>query len=126
MKQEAEGMITKVMYHKLANNALEVLSERLEDELIDAEQDYKDGNLQVKIQGVGEYVFNKQPYTMQIWASSPITGPRKFDLGRDAWIDPRSGVSLQSYMGRELERINIKQKQTGDDQQSKEVADVQS
>ncbi|KAM0672370.1 frataxin [Ordospora colligata] len=116
MKQETEGMVSKVLYHKLANNALEALSERLDDEFIDAEQDYKDGNLQVKIQDIGEYVFNKQPYTMQIWASSPVTGPRKFDINRDGWTDSRSGVSLQSYIDRELEQIKMKQKRTSNGQ----------
>jgi frataxin len=35
--------------------------------------------LTIEIQGKGSYVINKQPPNKQIWLSSPISGPKRYD-----------------------------------------------
>ncbi|KAI9223058.1 hypothetical protein BC828DRAFT_338952, partial [Blastocladiella britannica] len=39
------------------------------------------------------YVINKQPPNMQLWLSSPISGPRRFDYHSELrdWVDARPG-----------------------------------
>lgn len=108
-RQALREGIPKPLYHRLADEVLANLSEHLENELCDGYADYKDGNLQVKVENVGEYMFNKQPASMQIWASSPITGPRRFDIhGNYEWIDTKNNVPLSRYVEEELKRIQSK------------------
>ncbi|KAG5858967.1 frataxin-like domain-containing protein [Encephalitozoon hellem] len=108
-RQALRKEVPKPLYHRLADEALSNLSEHLEDNLCDGYADYKDGNLQIKVGNVGEYMFNKQPASMQIWASSPITGPRRFDIYRSyEWIDTKNNVTLSKYIEEELKKIHSK------------------
>ena len=63
----------------------------------------------------GTYVINKQPPNKQIWLSSPITGPKRFDYclasegqndkegtGKGSWIYARDGSSLSNLIHEEL------------------------
>lgn len=63
----------------------------------------------------GTYVLNKQPPNKQIWLSSPITGPKRFDWvlkgesmahkeggASGDWVYLRDGTSLISVMRKEL------------------------
>lgn len=61
------------------------------------------------------YVLNKQPPNKQIWLSSPISGPKRFDWvvlqegqnfkegsGSGDWIYLRDGTSLTDIIRKEL------------------------
>lgn len=63
----------------------------------------------------GTYVINKQPPNKQIWLSSPITGPKRYDYviaseGQDAkegtgtgeWVYLRDGSTLNELLNKEL------------------------
>lgn len=63
----------------------------------------------------GTYVINKQPPNRQIWLSSPLSGPKRYDFvivseGQDAkegtgagdWIYLRDGSSLNDLLIKEL------------------------
>lgn len=71
--------------------------------------------LNVTFPPAGTYVLNKQPPNKQIWLSSPITGPKRFDWvvkGDDMaskeggatgdWIYLRDGTSLIGLLRKEL------------------------
>lgn len=73
------------------------------------------GVLNITFPPNGTYVLNKQPPNKQIWLSSPITGPKRFDwvvkdAGMDAkegsaigdWVYLRDGTSLISLLRKEL------------------------
>lgn len=73
------------------------------------------GVLTVDKPGIGTYVLNKQPPNKQIWLSSPITGPKRFDWvvygesmhqkadgGIGDWIYLRDGSSLTELLRKEL------------------------
>lgn len=62
----------------------------------------------------GTYVINKQPPNKQIWLSSPISGPKRFDYvvtseGQDSkqdtaaggWVYLRDGTYLNEIMQKE-------------------------
>jgi frataxin len=64
----------------------------------------------------GTYVINKQPPNKQIWLSSPLSGPKRYDLcvlgesqgdkggtAKGEWIYTRDGSSLSELIMRELE-----------------------
>lgn len=50
----------------------------------------------------GTYVINKQPPTKQIWLSSPISGPKRFDYHDNSWISLRDGVKLSELLESEM------------------------
>ena len=63
----------------------------------------------------GTYVLNKQPPNKQIWLSSPISGPKRYDWvvmgegmnqkaesGSGEWIYLRDGSNLKELLRKEL------------------------
>lgn len=63
----------------------------------------------------GTYVINKQPPNKQIWLSSPITGPKRFnwlvkgesmsekqEAGVGDWVYLRDGTSMTQLLATEL------------------------
>ncbi|ESW99565.1 hypothetical protein HPODL_03451 [Ogataea parapolymorpha DL-1] len=53
----------------------------------------------------GSYVLNKQPPNKQLWLSSPISGPKRFDLLDGEWISIRDGVKLRDILEEEMTQI---------------------
>ncbi|KAI0181239.1 Frataxin [Hypoxylon sp. FL1284] len=91
--------ITADEYHEIADNYLEALLtkyEELQDESDSVDVDFSSGVMTIKIPGLGVYVINKQPPNKQIWLSSPVSGPKRFDYvvvgeGQDQKQDTASG-----------------------------------
>lgn len=65
----------------------------------------------VKIPDSGVYIINKQPPNKQIWLSSPVSGPKRFDYvilsegqdqkqdtGKGEWIYIRTGEKLSDLL----------------------------
>lgn len=63
----------------------------------------------------GTYVINKQPPNKQIWLSSPISGPKRYDWvvsgesmhqkeggGQGEWVYLRDGTRLNALLSKEL------------------------
>jgi len=62
----------------------------------------------------GTYVLNKQPPNKQIWLSSPVSGPKRYDwvatqeskgagdVGSGDWIYLRDGSRLRELLGEEV------------------------
>ncbi|KAL8835661.1 MAG: hypothetical protein Q9176_006782 [Flavoplaca citrina] len=69
-------------FHQLADHYIDGLVSRLE-ELQEGRRDvdceYSAGVLNLDFPPAGTYVFNKQPPNKQIWLSSPISGPKRYD-----------------------------------------------
>jgi len=68
------------------------------------EVEYHSGVLTLDLGLRGTYVINKQPPNKQIWLSSPVSGPKRFnfDVGTRQWVDSRSGQSLHTLLNEEL------------------------
>ncbi|VDB84494.1 unnamed protein product [Peniophora sp. CBMAI 1063] len=96
-------------YHRIADHTLDHLLESLE-ELIDSrgdsafEVDYSSGVLTLDLGTHGKYVINKQPPNKQIWLSSPISGPKRYDLSEKTgdWIYSRDKRTLGALLNEEL------------------------
>ena len=78
---------TDAEYAREANEALESLSDKFSEvveeveEWSEADPTLADGVLTVKLGGTfGTYVINKQTPNKQLWLSSPVSGPARFDL----------------------------------------------
>lgn len=78
-------------------------------------QFYQAGVLNLVFPPVGTYVLNKQPPNKQIWLSSPISGPKRYDYviqgegqhekegsGQGKWVYLRDGTTLTGLLRREL------------------------
>lgn len=94
-------------YYELINTTLFKLCSKFE-KIKDADVNIQEGQLQCKIKGIGEYLFNRQPSTTQLWVSSPLTGPFKFDIVNGKWFDPKHNVSFKLYIEKEFEKIKQK------------------
>ncbi|KAK9465326.1 YFH1 mitochondrial matrix iron chaperone-like protein, partial [Lipomyces arxii] len=90
----------------------EIADETLENILLHCE-DLADTKPQVDVelaQGVltlelppnGTYVINKQPPNKQIWLSSPVSGPKRYDLVEGKWTYHRDGSRLGDLLRHEV------------------------
>jgi frataxin len=57
----------------------------------------------------GTYVINKQPPNRQIWLSSPVSGPKRYDYvclnedkGRGDWVYLRDGSTMSGLLREEM------------------------
>lgn len=50
-------------------------------------------------------MINKQGPSRQIWLSSPISGPKRYDWIDGKWIYKRDQVSLQALLNQEISSI---------------------
>ncbi|KAK2735215.1 Mitochondrial chaperone Frataxin [Myotisia sp. PD_48] len=114
--------ITEAEYRDASEHYFNVILaeiERVQEETgSDIEAEYSAGVLNVTLPGIGVYVLNKQPPNKQIWLSSPISGPKRFDwvmrgdgmtekegtreyIGGQ-WIYLRDGSNLTNLLNEEL------------------------
>ncbi|XP_041361659.1 frataxin, mitochondrial-like [Gigantopelta aegis] len=102
-------VLSESVFETAADKTLDSLAEFFEDlpEVHPLHDDYDvlfaDGVLTVKLGGdFGTYVINKQTPNKQIWLSSPVSGPKRYDFIKDQWIYKRHGVSLHNLLSTEL------------------------
>ncbi|KAF0990882.1 hypothetical protein HZS_848, partial [Henneguya salminicola] len=53
----------------------------------------------------GTYVINKQTPNKQIWLSSPISGPKRFDCINNKWVYKRNLDTLNELLSSEISKI---------------------
>lgn len=69
----------------------------------------------IKVPDAGTYVINKQPPNKQIWLSSPVSGPKRFDYvvpaegledkdhyDKGEWFCVRDGILLSELLSNEM------------------------
>ena len=96
----------------VSDETLDSLCERLEilidgsPKLAEADVTLSNGVLTLSLpKPHGTYVINKQSPNEQIWLSSPISGPKRYDLTETCWIYKHTNESLHSLLDRELSQI---------------------
>lgn len=99
-------------FHRLADSTIHSLQEKFEDygdsvDLDGFDIDYGNDVLTVKLGELGTYVLNKQTPNRQLWLSSPVSGPSRFDWDQDtkAWIYRRNKAKLYKILEDELEQL---------------------
>ncbi|POR38902.1 Frataxin-like protein, mitochondrial [Tolypocladium paradoxum] len=106
-------------YHELADAYLDAVLakfEQLQDSREDVDIEFSAGVMTITVANKGTYVINKQPPNRQIWLSSPISGPKRYDwcivgegqgekegTGSGNWIYTRDGMSLNKLVLEELD-----------------------
>ena len=104
------SQISEAEYHQIADRTLEDMAEALESWLEDAALEDSDielsqGVLTLKLGELGTYVINKQTPNKQIWMSSPVSGPVRYDWDRGAWVYHRDGHAMHKRLEGELEKM---------------------
>ncbi|KAG7730023.1 hypothetical protein KL933_001103 [Ogataea haglerorum] len=81
-------------------------SETLESIYCDLDEFFDEHNIaDADVEESGSYVLNKQPPNKQLWLSSPISGPKRFDLLDGEWVSIRDGVKLRDLLEEEMIQI---------------------
>ncbi|KAI9791818.1 MAG: Mitochondrial chaperone Frataxin [Peltula sp. TS41687] len=105
-------------YNTLADEFFDELVAKLEalqEQRGDVDVEYSAGVLTLTYPPVGTYVLNKQPPNKQIWLSSPVSGPKRFDwvvlgesmhdkegTGVGDWLYLRDGETLSDVLRKEI------------------------
>ncbi|CAN7992817.1 unnamed protein product, partial [Ixodes hexagonus] len=103
-------------YESVTKETLESLAERF-DEILEDVQDIpeadlalSDGVLTIHLgPRIGTFVINKQTPNRQIWLSSPLSGPKRYDFVDDKWIYKHDGVPLHRLLAEEISVLLKKQ-----------------
>lgn len=119
--------LSDAAYHTLADTYLQALLESLESLAESAppssptaklEIEYAQGTLEIKTQQ-GTYVINKQPPNKQIWLSSPLSGPKRYDWVAAAegsggkWTYLRDGGELSELLTQEI-GVKVPEEESGE------------
>ncbi|XP_060188934.1 frataxin, mitochondrial [Lycium barbarum] len=99
-------------YHRLANATIHDLLDKLEEygdsvDIDGFDVDYGNEVLTLKLGSWGTYVINKQTPNRQIWMSSPVSGPSRFDWDQNSqgWVYRRTKANLVKVLEQELEKL---------------------
>ncbi|CAB3257861.1 unnamed protein product [Arctia plantaginis] len=107
--------IEPAVFEEICSETLESLCDYFEEivesdpNLKGADITYTDGVLTVAFGGnYGTYVINRQTPNKQIWLSSPVSGPKRYDLilkDGGYWLYKHDGVSLHQLLQNEISKI---------------------
>lgn len=118
--QLSQSNLSVEQYHALSDMTMDTLLDSLEVFVDDLgipgyEVEYHSGVLTLILGDQGTYVINKQPPNKQIWLSSPVSGPKRYDYvpERDDWLYSRDGQSLGSLLETELKQLTNREAQLG-------------
>ncbi|GAU98535.1 hypothetical protein RvY_09668-1 [Ramazzottius varieornatus] len=98
-------------YHEKADRTLGSLSAFFEDigdnfrENPDYDVMYASGVLTVSLLPGYTIVMNKQSPNHQIWLSSPISGPKRYDFENETWTYHHDGSTLHDLLSKEVSEL---------------------
>ena len=101
---------SEVQFHSVADESLESILDELEcafeDNLSSAADDFPElnyaaGVLTMRLPPHGTWVLNKQTPNRQIWWSSPISGPRRYewDEEEEMWVNTKYADAMLKFNG---------------------------
>ncbi|ONK61118.1 uncharacterized protein A4U43_C08F26430 [Asparagus officinalis] len=109
---EYSSILPEEEYHKLADETLHDLQEKFEEygdeiQLDGFDIDFGNHVLTLKLGNMGTYVINKQTPNRQIWLSSPVSGPSRFDwdVTSQAWVYRRTKANLLQLLEEEVTQL---------------------
>lgn len=108
--QSSSEQVSLNRYQEISDNTLEELSDKFDALLEDrfdrgADVSLNNGVLTVVVDSHNIYVINKQTPNKQIWLSSPMSGPKRFDLISDRWIERTTETELRKLLSEEFTRL---------------------
>jgi len=99
-------------YEAICAETLDSLCEHVEEvlelygsNLSDTDVTLASGVLTVNLGKKGIYVVNKQAPNKQVWLSSPLSGPKRYDYQSGCWVYKHDGVGLHELLSQEFSSI---------------------
>lgn len=98
-------------YHPVADDTLNAIQDAVEEALesLSEVDEYEitnaSGVLTMKLPPHGTWVINKQTPNRQLWWSSPLSGPKRYEYVDGEWISTKDGLVLGPVLVQELRRI---------------------
>ena len=109
LRQLSNYKLSTLEYETIADETLESLTEAfellLEQNQLSSDVVYSNGVLTVDLSKYGTYVINKQTPNKQLWLSSPLSGPKRYDFVNQSWIYKHDGITLHALLNKEI--LNI-------------------
>ncbi|CAH1173943.1 unnamed protein product [Phaedon cochleariae] len=108
-----ETSLETVLYERICSETLDSLMVYFEElaetkqKLANAEVSYSSGVLNINLGEYGTYVINRQSPNKQIWLSSPVSGPKRFDFIKknQCWVYKRDSITLHKLLESEISAI---------------------
>jgi len=102
---------TLPIFHSESNAVFQIIQDRLEAADMDPDIDVTlaDDILSVRSRKFGVWVLNKHSVTRQIWLSSPLSGPNKYNYHSDTatWLGERDQHRLHDRLAKEFRRFLV-------------------
>ena len=96
-------------YHPVADSTLETIQDALdefcEQSSSSSEVVLASGVLTFTFPPHGTWVINKQTPNRQLWWSSPLSGPKRFEYDNGLWYATKDGLNLGSSLTEELHHV---------------------
>lgn len=106
---KTQPQFTLEQFVKEVNKILNEISDQLEDYDLNITENNSltDGVLKLTFSGNKNYVLNIQRPNMQLWLSSPVSGPQRFefDTQTNNWENIRNGKELLSILNEEINQM---------------------
>lgn len=111
-QQQLRWFESESEYHPIADDALATIQDAIDDVLdsktgIDYEISVASGVLTLSLPPHGTWVINKQTPNQQLWWSSPLSGPKRFEYDDDdhVWISTKDGLALGPLLVQEIRHV---------------------
>ncbi|GCC27936.1 frataxin, mitochondrial isoform X1 [Chiloscyllium punctatum] len=108
-RMENASLLDEATYERLAEETLDLLADFFEDlgdqPFVPKDYDvtFANGVLTINMgEPLGTYVINKQTPNRQIWLSSPISGPKRYDWTGKKWVYSHDGICLHGLLTKEF------------------------
>jgi frataxin len=95
-------------FHQESDNCLEkivTVLESIEDKLPIDDLQFDQGVLTINLGVKGTWVLNKQTPNRQIWWSSPLSGPRRYEFKERKWISTKDGQEINDDLAAEMSSV---------------------
>lgn len=104
--------LDRLKFEQLCSETLTSLADYFEElvesspHLKNSDVSYSDGVLTVYLgKQHGTYVINRQSPNFQIWLSSPVSGPKRYDFINGTWVYKHDNSTLFALLNKEIKSI---------------------
>ena len=108
----APAEVSRETFHRAADHTLQGITEVMEDyaddnATLEMDVDLAGDVLNVALGARGHFVLNKQSPNQQIWMSSPVCGPQRYDFRADtlSWHCRRENKDLLTMLADDFEAL---------------------
>ena len=103
---------TEADYHEIADATLDTIQDSIDDVFdktsIEYEVSLASGVLTFSLPPHGTWVINKQTPNRQLWWSSPLSGPKRYEYDDDdqLWFSTKDGLTLGPFLVQEIRHFH--------------------